>query len=113
MSYDLSITGSGDLDLDLARTVLGGDPDAPKDLPSDEALWLRDALSASILFTRDEIGIGVSGDDVSSAERARDFEELLRVLLGLADRLGAELYDQQFDRVIGPADVPEVVGDFA
>lgn len=107
MSYDLCLTADGELDLDLARSAFGGDPDC------DELLWLRDALSATVLLTADEIDVGIVGDDAPCAERARDFEELLRVVLDLAVRLGADLYDPQLGRDLEPADVPEVVRAFA
>lgn len=107
MSYDLNLTGDGELDLDLARSAFGGDPDC------DELLWLRDALSATVVLTADEIDVGIVGDDASQAERARDFEELLRVVLDLADRLGADVYDPQLGRNLRRADVPEAVRGFA
>lgn len=106
VSYDMAIVGDGDLDLDLARNVLG------VAAGRDELDWLRDGLTASVLLTPDEIGVGISGNRVPAAERTRDFEELLRVLLGLAELLGAELHDEQFGRVIGRDDLPEVVRFF-
>ncbi len=67
VSYDLSLTGKGPLNLTLARQVLGGDNQ------SDEGAWNRSSLTASILFTPDEIGVGVVGDEVPAADRGRDF----------------------------------------
>lgn len=107
MSYDLNLVGDGELDLDVARKVLGGDPD------SDEAEWSREALQATILFTPEEIDIGIVTTDAAQAERARDFEELLRMVLDLADRLDATVFDPQFGRELGHDDVQEAVSDFA
>lgn len=107
MSYDLNLTGDGDLDLDLARAALGGEPE------SDEWLWVRDALTATILLTEEEIDVGIVSDDAPQAERARDFEELLRAALDLADRLRASVYDPQLGRDLTSDDVPEAVRRFA
>jgi hypothetical protein len=107
VSYDLAIVGTGELDLDLAAAALGGEPD------EDELVWERDAVTATIVLTPEEIGIGVVGDDAPREQRAREFEELLRLLLDLADRLGAELHDEQFGRALGLEDVADAVRDFA
>lgn len=107
MSYDLNLIGDGDLDLDLARAAFDCDPDC------DEVLWLRDALSATVLFTEEEIDVGIVSDDAPQADRARDFEELLRLVLDLANRLGADVHDPQLGRDLGPHDVPEAVRGFA
>ena len=45
MSYDLNLTGRGELDLALAYAALDADRD------SDEVDWLRDALTAQFLLT--------------------------------------------------------------
>ena len=106
VSYDLAIIGDRDLDLDVARNVLGVAAGC------DEVDWLRDALTATVVLTPDEIGVGISANRVPAAERARDFEQLLHVLLDLAEQLGAELHDEQFGRGIGRDDLPEVVRFF-
>jgi hypothetical protein len=106
MSYDLRIVGdAGALDLAQARAVLGDD--------GDEVLWLRDSLAATVVLTPAEIGVGVVPDAAPPEERARDFEELLRTLLALAERLNARLYDPQLGRELGADDVEVAVRGFA
>jgi hypothetical protein len=109
VSYDLNLTSDSDsdLDLDLARRVFGGDPDC------DEVNWLRDTLAATILLTPEEIDVGIAGDDAPQADRARDFAELLRVVLDLADQLGADVYDPQLGRQLALDDLPEAIRGFA
>ena len=108
MSYDLRLLGDGELDLGVARAVLAGAEDH-----GDELYWERDALSATFLLTPDEIGVGVTSDDAPRAERARDFEELLGVVLDLAQRVGARVHDPQLGRDLGRDDVLDAVGFFA
>src|SRR5262245_44658507 len=108
MSYDLRIlSAGGDLDMRQARAFLG----CPDD--SDELLWTRESLTAEFVLTPREIGVGVVPDAASTADRARDFEQLLRDLLVLAGRIGARVYDPQLDRDLGPDDVSEAIGRFA
>jgi hypothetical protein len=99
VSYDLRVIGSG-APLTPAWEALGGTDD-------DELLWTRGELAAQMLLTSEEIGVGVVGDG------EREFEELLRELLRLADDVGARVHDPQFGRDIGVADVPDVVEFFA
>jgi len=108
VSHDLALAAGGELDLDLARRVLGAE-----DRESDEVLRLRDALSATFVLTPEESGIGVVADQAPQADRTDDFRELLAVVLRLAENLGADVYDSQLDREIGPGDVDEVVRGFA
>ena len=107
MSYDLSITGAGELDLDAARAVLG--------VPAgeDELTWERDALSATVVLDPQEIGIGVVADDAPREQRAREFEALLALVLGLAARLEASVHDHQLGRELSGADISEAVQGFA
>ena len=108
MSYDLRILSQGgELDLRQARVFLG----CPDD--SDELLCTRESLTAEFVLTPGEIGVGVVPDAASQADRARDFEQLLRDLLALAARIGARVYDPQLDRDLGPEDVAAAVEGFA
>lgn len=108
MSYDLSIVKhDGELDTTLAHELLGGDP------VYDEIDWVRDGLTASILVLPEAIGLGISGNDAPADIRARDFDELLRALLHAAQRLGAELYDEQRGHTITTDDIRDVVRGFA
>ncbi len=107
MSYDLNLTGRGELDLELAYTALDADRD------SDEVEWPRDALVAQFLLTPEEIDVGVVSDEAPQADRARDFEELLRFVLDLAHRLDADVYDPQLGRNLGLDDIAEAVRGFA
>ena len=110
MSYDLSIRpdGAATLDLAAARAAF-----ARAEGDGDELVWESDALSASILLTEAEIGIGVTGDDVPAAERAREFEALLLAVLDAAGRAGGRVDDPQLGRELGRADVAAAVADFA
>jgi hypothetical protein len=108
VSYDLRLLGDGPLDLDRARAALAGAEQA-----GDELSWERDALTATFVLTPAEIGVGVSGEDAPREDRARDFEELLVTVVGLAERLGARVHDPQLGRDLGPADVPAAVAFFA
>jgi hypothetical protein len=108
VSYDLRVLADHELDLDRARAVLAG-----TEVAGDELYWERDALTATFLLTPSEIGIGVSGSDAPWADRARDFEALLAVVLELADEVGARVEDPQLGRELGHADVPEAVALFA
>lgn len=113
MSYDLNITGRGELDLDLAYVILGADPRLDADPNYDEVDWLRDALTAQFLLTPEEIDVGIVSDEAPQADRARDFEDLLRFVLDLAHRLDADVYDPQLGRNLGPDDIAEAVRGFA
>lgn len=104
MSYDLYLLGDGDLDLDAARAALGD---------GDELVWDRATLSATFLLTPEEIDIGVVGDDAPAAERARDFTELLELVLELAGRLRARVHDPQLGRDLSHDDVPVAVAGFS
>jgi hypothetical protein len=106
VSYDLRVRGDGELDLERARAALAAGE-------GDELDWARDALTATFLLTPSEIGVGVSGGDAPRAERARDFEELLAVVLDLARGLGARVDDPQLGRELGYGDVPDAVALFA
>jgi hypothetical protein len=108
VSYDLRVRGDGELDLERARVVLAGTEEA-----GDERHWQREALTATFLLTPDEIGIGVTGSDASRADRARDFEALLDLVLELAARTGARVEDPQLGRELGHGDVPDAVALFA
>lgn len=107
MSYDLNLTGRGELDLALAYAALDADRD------SDEVDWLRDALTAQFLLTPEEIDVGIVSDEAPQADRTRDFEELLRFVLNLAHRLDADVYDPQLGRNLCPDDIAEAVRGFA
>lgn len=96
MSYDLLILGDGELDVE-----------------PDECEWIRGTVAATFVLTREEIGVGVVGDDAPAAERARDFGALLEVVMGMAERLGARVHDPQLGRDLTPADVPLAIRDFA
>jgi hypothetical protein len=105
VSYDLRMRGEGELDLDRARAALAG--------AGDELYWERDGLTATFLLTPTEIGIGVSGNDAPRADRARDFEALLGLVLALAEQVGASVEDPQLGRELGHGDVPDAVAMFA
>lgn len=110
MSYDLRIVSdAGELDPAQARAMLGGDGEDG----GDELLWLRGSLAATFVLTPAEIGVGVVPDAAPPEVRARDFEELLRTVLALADRLGARVYDPQLDRDLGAEDIAVAVRGFA
>ena len=108
MSYDLRLHGDGELDLDRARAALTG-----AEAAGDELCWERDGLTATFLLTPSEIGVGVSGNDAPQADRARDFEALLALVLGLAEQVGARVEDPQLGRELGYGDVPDAVALFA
>jgi hypothetical protein len=108
MSYDLRVRSDHELDLDRARTALAGAETA-----GDELSWEREAVTATFLLTPSEIGIGVSGSDASRADRARDFEALLALVLALADQVGARVEDPQLGRELSRGDVPDAVALFA
>ncbi len=108
MSYDLRVLADGELDLDRARAVLAG-----AEAAGDELYWDREALTATFLLTPAEIGVGVSGNDAPRADRARDFEALLAVVLELAAQTGARVEDPQLGRELGHGDVPDAVALFA
>ena len=110
MSYDLSILPVGaSLDLAAARAALSGRAEGE----GDELVWESDALSASIVLTEAEIGIGVSGDDVPAADRAREFEALFVAVLDAAEQAGGRVTDAQLGREVGRADVAAAVAEFA
>jgi len=109
VSYDLRLLGERPLDLGRARSALAGAHEAT----GDELSWEREALTATFLLTPAEIGVGVSGNHAPRADRARDFEELLGVLLSVAGRIGARVHDPQLGRDLGPEDVPAAVAFFA
>jgi hypothetical protein len=110
VSYDLSIRPVGPtLDLAAARVAFV----ARAEGEGDELVWESDALSASILLTEAEIGIGVTGDDVPTADRAREFEALLVAVLDAAEQAGGRVTDPQLGRALGRADVAAAVAEFA
>jgi len=110
VSYDLSILPVGaSLDLAAVRAAFGERAEGE----GDELVWESDALSASIVLTEAEIGIGVNGDDVPAADRARDFEDFLVAVLDAAEQAGGRVTDAQLGREVGRADVAAAVAEFA
>jgi hypothetical protein len=127
MSYDLLVFrgGKGDsaagpydpLDLAVAREVIlasGGIDDF-----GEELVWGRGTLVVSVLLNVDDTGVlrsvesGIVGDPAPPEQREREFKDVLGLLLRLAERLGAQLYDPQRTQFLDRRDIELVAKDFA
>lgn len=111
VSYDLRLLPEGELDLDAARAALLAVEGMEEE--GDELAWPRRSLVAQFLLVPEELDVGVVTTDGGEEVRAREFRELLEVLLGLAEKLDARLEDQQLGRDLTAADVNEAVSGFA
>lgn len=127
MSYDLDLF-RGDIDdgeeswapLDpvVARALVGELAGAT--FARDEWYWPVGALTVSLLLTAGEgkalrsIGVGVNVTGAATADDLRrDYRQALAALLGLADRLGARLFDHQLDDYVEPSATEIAVASFA
>jgi len=109
VSYDLVLLPTaGPLDVDRARDAF-----RIAEGEGEELVWEAQALTATILLTPAEIGIGVSGEDAPAAERARDFAALLDAILEAAAVTRARVHDPQLGRDLGRGDIADAVAQFA
>jgi hypothetical protein len=106
MSYDLRVTAPRGLDLE--PLVAAG-----AEREGDELVWARETLVAQLLPLERAVEVGVAGDDAPPAARARDFRDLLELLLEVAARGGGAVHDPQLGRELGEDDVDAAVACFA
>jgi hypothetical protein len=105
------VGGAAVVDVSYDLRVFGADPVALGGSGSGEEFEIVSGeLVASVVVAPGELGLGVYADDeASSAARARDFEALLRRLLGVG-----RVHDPQLGRdIASSSDVDEAVRFFA
>jgi hypothetical protein len=106
VSYDLRVTALRRLDLEPLLA-------AGADEAGGELVWTRETLVAQLLPGDRELEVGVVGHEAPVERRARDFREVLAVLLAIAERGGGVVHDPQLGRDLGPDDVDAAVQMFA
>ncbi len=126
MSYDLDVF-DGDIDDEdgwtpLDPAVAGGAVGELTGITSagDEWYWPVGALMVTLLLAGDEgqalssigVSVNVTGPATSDDLR-RYYRQVLVVLLPLAARREARLFDHQLDEYVGPADLDAAVSSFA
>jgi hypothetical protein len=107
VSYDLSVLGP--LDETRAAALLAA---AGAEGEGDELLLEREGVVASFLIRGGEIGVGVTTLTEDEADARAGFRRVLDVVLGLAEELGARVYDPQAGRDLAPDDAEEALRAF-
>jgi hypothetical protein len=107
MSYDLNVLGP--LDEARAASLLAA---AGAVGEGDELLLEHEGVAATFLIRGGEVGVGVTTLTDDDASARAGFRRILDVVLGLAERLDARVYDPQVDRVLDPNDVEEALRAF-
>jgi hypothetical protein len=105
MSYDLRVSAPGGLD--LGPLLAAGAEKA-----GGELVWARETLVAQFLPSGDALEVGVVGHEGSPAQRAREFRDLLELLLIVAGPEGA-VHDAQLGRDLSADDVGAAAAGFS